>query len=241
MRQFTTLVAAIGAVFAMTSAQAVVLLVDDFNAPDRYMHDNTSGAVVTMNDGPTVATQLPTPGNVYTDATRAIVHNWTIDGTGGCCANLLGSRSSVTIGNQASPTGSLSMANAPAHNSEVDITWSLAADFVPLIGPVSFFFDVVSSDSVPVNISYSLNGSPFSLITTFNAVVPPTVGLAVPLSAAEQALLNPGGTLTLRFTGDDGWDFAIDSFGFRTPEPASLALVGLALLGAGVASRRRKG
>jgi hypothetical protein len=46
--------------------------------------------------------------------------------------------------------------------------------------------------------------------------------------------------LTLRITGDEAWDFAIDSFGFQIPEPATLALTGLALIGAGVASRRRK-
>ena len=80
----------------------------------------------------------------------------------------------------------------------------------------------------------------FISIITFNQVVPPNVGLAVGLSAAEQLNLSNGGILTLRFVGEAGWDMAIDSFGFQIPEPTSLALVGLALLGAGVATRRRK-
>jgi hypothetical protein len=52
--------------------------------------------------------------------------------------------------------------------------------------------------------------------------------------------LNAGGTLTMTVDGDNGWDLSLDSFGLTLPEPTSLGLVGLALLGAGVASRRRQ-
>ena len=44
----------------------------------------------------------------------------------------------------------------------------------------------------------------------------------------------------MTFVGDLGWDISIDEIGFIIPEPTSLALAGLALLGAGLASRRRK-
>jgi hypothetical protein len=40
--------------------------------------------------------------------------------------------------------------------------------------------------------------------------------------------------------GSNEWDLSLDSFGVTIPEPTSIALVGLALLGAGVASRRRQ-
>jgi hypothetical protein len=60
------------------------------------------------------------------------------------------------------------------------------------------------------------------------------------VNAVQQAALNAGGTLTMIVDGGNGWDLSLDSFGFSIPEPTSLALVGLALLGAGVASRRRQ-
>lgn len=239
MRRLSTLAAALMLGFAVSNAHAVFLSVDQFNAPPRYMHDMLVGLPITMFDGLDIASQAATPLNRYSDPIRAIQHNWTVDGGGG---NLFGSRSSVTIGTQAAPMGSLSMANNPGHNSIVDIRWTLASGFVPAAGPVSFLFNVVFSDSVPVNISYALDALPFQFLTTFNQSV--SIGSAVPfgvlLSAGEQANLANGGLLTLRFAGDAGWDLAIDSFGFQIPEPTSLALVGLALLGAGVMTRRRK-
>jgi hypothetical protein len=70
------------------------------------------------------------------------------------------------------------------------------------------------------------------------------------LSATQQNTISAGaGTRELRavFDGPAGWDLTIDSFGLRerttvnpVPEPSTLALVGLAVAGIGVASRRRK-
>lgn len=240
MRRFTPLFAAIAATFALGNAQALLLPVDNFNAPDRFMHDNLVGAGTFMSDGPAINLQAPTNGTgvpPYIDAQRQITHNWTVDGGGG---NAFGSRSNVTIGGQGSPVGSLAMANAPGHNSIVDVQWTIAPNFVPAAGPVSFYFDVVFSDNVPVNISHSINGGAWVPLLNFSQAVPPAVTVFDALSAAEQAALNAGGTLALRFAGDAGWDLSIDSFGFDIPEPASLALAGLALIGAGVASRRRK-
>jgi hypothetical protein len=48
-----------------------------------------------------------------------------------------------------------------------------------------------------------------------------------------------GGTLTATFSGLPAYDITIDNFGLALPEPTSLALVGLALVGAGIATRRR--
>ena len=60
------------------------------------------------------------------------------------------------------------------------------------------------------------------------------------LSAAAQNALAGGGQMMLVINGDTGWDMTIDSFGIEVPEPGSMALVGLALVAGGVASRRRK-
>jgi hypothetical protein len=79
----------------------------------------------------------------------------------------------------------------------------------------------------------------------------PTVSEVVfGLSAAQQNAINAGGTLRLELTGQSGWDLTLDAFGFdfqstRTPgtpvsTPGTLALLGAALMGAGLASRRRR-
>jgi hypothetical protein len=119
----------------------------------------------------------------------------------------------------------------------------LAAGFVPAAGPVAFVFDIVGSDGVDVDFRYSFNMGASTFITTYDAgAIPPNPvkQLVIPLSAAEQAAFSAGGMFTLILDGNPGYDISIDSFGFQTPEPASLALAGLALLGAGAATRRRK-
>jgi uncharacterized protein YaaW (UPF0174 family) len=64
--------------------------------------------------------------------------------------------------------------------------------------------------------------------------------LSFAVSAATQNLMALGGNLELVLNGSNEWDLSLDSFGVTIPEPTSIALVGLALLGAGVASRRRQ-
>ena len=250
MKRFLATAAAATALFAASSAHALFLSVDDFNTPALSMWDQNV-TVGTVNMAGFINGAGPGPiggGTFYLDGIRRITHNWILDGGGnGINGNGLfgsGSKSSVSMGNDASPTGALSMKNADNSDSVVDLRWNLAAGFVPLSSPVSFFFQVVGSDNVNKYLSYSIdNGANFNSIGTFNTSVtfPTQVAFTIPLTAVQQAALNTGvPDFILRITGDVGWDFSIDSFGFQIPEPTSLALVGLALLGAGVATRRRK-
>jgi hypothetical protein len=195
---------------------------------------------ITMSAGPNIGAQVGI-GAQYSDATRTIVHDWFAPNIPGF--NGLGGNSKVTIGNQTFPLGPLGVSNADNHNSTVTLSWNLASGFVPASGPVAFLFQVVGSDAVNKYLSYEINGGGFNNIGTFSTVVnvPTTVGFGIPLAAGDQAFLAAnGGTLTLKIVGDSGWDFTLDSFGFDIPEPATLALVGLALVGAGFASRQRK-
>lgn len=243
MRKFTALAVAVSATFAVSSAQAVFLSVDDFNSPALTLFDVSLGAGVNMFGTVNGVPAFPAPptnfGTNYSDASRTIVHNWT-QNIGGGGNNNGGNKSAVTMGSDASPTGALSMSNADQNVGIVDLTWTLAPGYVPASGPVSFFFQVVGSDNVNKQLSYSLDGgTTFTFISNYSTIAPPTQPLAVALTDPQKVQLNAGGNFMLRITGDAGWDMSIDSFGFQVPEPATLALVGLALMGAGFASRRR--
>jgi PEP-CTERM motif len=244
MKRFFATAAAAAALFAASNAHAVFLSVDEFTSPNLTLWDSSAapGTIAmsgNINGGATVAL-----GGAYVDPIRTITHNWTAD-LGGNGQNPNGGKSRVTMGNDASPTGALTMSNVNNSDSIVDIRYNLAAGFVPAVGtPVSFFFLVVGSDTVNKFLSFSTDsGATFNSIGSFNTQVdfPSQVAFTVPLTNAQQATLNLGVLdFVLRISGDSGWDFSIDSFGFQVPEPTSLALVGLALLGAGVATRRRK-
>lgn len=221
MRRFSALMAAVAATFALSSAQALVLVVDDFNAP---------AAGITVFDtvgGDAIAAP-------YADATRSIFHR--MDTAGG---NATGLFSSVGLAGGTIPPGNVQMRNADTVTSTVSLNWTLAPGFVPATGPVSFYFTVYASDAVTKNITASVGGVPIAGFV-INEVLAPGELKTFMVTGVDQAALALGGVLGMTFTGTVGWDISIDEIGFIIPEPTSLALAGLALVGAGLASRRRK-
>ena len=219
MRRISTLVAALAAAFAVGNANALVILIDDFNSPDITVSDLTTA------DGAVVSAATAPNG-------RVVSHDL-LTGTGG-------SGTYVAIGSSTFPVGALEVANASGRDSEVKISWTLAAGLVldSTFGPASFLFDVIESDGNPTSVELLFNN-----VSVGSYSIPGgTLGLplAFGVSAATQNLMNTGGTLQLVVNGATGWDMTLDSFGVTIPEPTSIALVGLALLGAGVASRRRQ-
>ncbi len=223
MRRISTLVAALAAAFAVGNASALVLVVDEFNSPDLKLFDVTGG------DG-LAATQNQNP-------TRFVSHEMLT--TSALGQNSDGGFSAVRIGNQTIPAGLLQMGNLDTIDSQVKVSWTLNAGDVPLLTPTSFFFSVYNSDAVQKSVSFSVDGGATTFVS-YNIGLASNVPLLFAVGGAEQAILNAGGTLTMVVDGDAGWDLSLDSFGFQIPEPTSIALVGLALLGAGVASRRRQ-
>lgn len=219
MRKLSVLMAAVAATFAMSSAQALVLVVDTFDNPAISLFDTAGGDLANA---------------AYSDSTRTIYHELVTP-----VPSNDGSFSGVKLGNNSFPTGNLQMSNADTVTSKVSLNWSLAPGFVPATGPVSFYFRVYTSDSVTKNISASIGANSIGGFA-INQVTAPGTTIYFPVNAGDQALLAAGGTLGMTFVGDLGWDISIDEIGFIIPEPTSLALAGLALLGAGLASRRRK-
>ncbi len=230
MRRIATLSAALAAAFAVTSAQAVILLVDDFGAP-------SVGITVADNSGTGASATTLTPSAF--SSSRTVTHTLI---TGAAIGSNDGSLSSAKIGGPFNfPAGQLNMANANQVDSNVTIEWTLNAMLVS--SPAAFFFDVVQNNvgtpAAPGNKveAFLDNVSLGSFYKNTN-----TGGfVSFALSAGDIFNLSSSGTLfRVEFTGDEGWDMSIDTFGLTVPEPTSLALVGLALVGAGVASRRRK-
>lgn len=221
MRRLSAITAALAVAFAVGNANALVVFIDDFNGPDLTIFDQAGGGATVF--GPT----LPNSRTVSHQLLAGI-------------NNAFGAGSSVNIGNLAFPVGSLEMANANLRDSEVRVTWTLAMGLVPdsSSGPGSFLFEVLASDGNPTTAELFFNALSIGLFVIPGNTV--NLPLAYGMTAATQNLINAGGTLTLAINGLTGWDMSLDSFGFSIPEPTSLALVGLALLGAGVASRRRK-
>jgi hypothetical protein len=249
MRKLLSIAAAAAAIFTMVSAQATIITLDDFtnptvNGPDSKIFAASTAASVTAVTGGGIA-----PGG------RTVTHTLLTN-----VDNSAADFSKVLVGNQAFPVGTLSIQNADNIGSQVDVSWklsSLITNAIDLSGPVSFFFDIVGSDGTAKNVQYALaSGGPyFNLLTNYstqvafpscsasqllNGCVNAPVHVEVPLSFLAAQDIKNSGDFFLRFTGDAGFDFTVDSLGFSTPEPTSLALVGLALVGAGVVARRRK-
>lgn len=242
MRKITALAAAVGAAFAVGNASATVFIVDTFDGPDMFVADTALGGGL-ASQGPVGPVNPPA-----NSLSRTVTHEL-LAGTNGNQAS-----SNVTVGSQTFPAGAITVANAASRDSQVTVSWTLPAGFIPnsSAGPASLVFDLLFSD-LGVNFQLFYNGVLFSAQNfppydgvTDPAGPPPPLGplsVAFALTAAQQNAINAGvGTQELKLVidGETAWDLTLDSFGIRIPEPATLALAGLALLGAGLASRRRK-
>jgi hypothetical protein len=230
MRKLLKIAAAISTVFALGAAQAAsFVLVDDFNGPDMLVFDTTTAS----GGGVTVGPVGPVNTGGAIPLSRTVTHELLAGPNGPT-----GSSSNVEIGSTAFPTGSLNVNNATGRDSQVTIAWTLPSNFITDPGATSFLFNVILSDANTTTAQLFIGATSLGsfLIPGNSANLP----LAFAITAANKGLINAGGILKMVLDGEDGWDMAMDSFGFQIPEPTSLALVGLALLGAGVVTRRRK-
>lgn len=225
MKRFLPVAAALAAAFSMSAAQADVVIVDDFSLP-------IPGQVIADNTGGGATLNTANPSAVSTN--RELFHELITPGAWG--SNGSGNLSSAGTG--ALPNfaaNQLNMNNANQTDSLVRSIWTLA----PIVAstPAKFVMDVIANDTGTGDANYVravFNGVDLGLLVS-------NVGtLSWELNAAQVAQLAAGSTFRLTFNGSEAWDMAVDNLRLEIPEPASLALVGLALVGAGLASRRRK-
>ncbi|MCA3240864.1 MAG: PEP-CTERM sorting domain-containing protein [Rubrivivax sp.] len=245
--------------FGASSAHALAIVIDSFSQPTTGIVVADVNGVVDRPVAGTGAAGNPLADTVSTGGISAFVTSRSLDhlmdttgiitangGVGAapglCTVNCGGAFSSAGIGGLPNfEPDRLNMSNGSAIDATVGVTWALG----PIVTTsATFTLDVLTNDTgtttgaVPNTVTWFINGGP--AIGTFNIIGTGAGVISFSLNAAQSALLAPGALLRAEFNGSPEWDLSLDNLTLRIPEPGTLALAGLAVLGAGLAARRRK-
>lgn len=212
------------------AAQAVVLILDDFDQP-------VPGQLAVDNSGLGVSVSHANPSALASN--RTLTHTLiSIIGQNPPLGGFPGSIAGAG-GLPNSPAGKLNISNASQYDATVKVEWTLNSIIAG--APAAFSFDVETND-LGTGVGANTVEGFFNGVSMGSFNLPPAGNsFQFNLTAAQiLALATAGQTFGMVFNGAPAWDVTIDNIVLNTPEPASLALAGLALIGAGVASRRRK-
>jgi PEP-CTERM motif len=230
MRKILSLAAAVASAFAMGSAQAEFLLVDSFNQPAGQVSSADA-----LGGGYSQLFNHALTGQIATN--RIIEQNLLANPLN------LANPTVVTVGGGAG--GFLNMSHDSGADSDVRITWEIDSFVLPPVQSAILFqvlFSNIGTPGAPMDLAFEFRDAGNVLQWSKNVQVGSVAASAEQfgLLATEATAFAAGGKLQLVVSGTPGWDFVVDEFSISIPEPTSLALVGLALVGAGVVSRRRK-
>jgi hypothetical protein len=232
MRKFLSLAATFASVFAVGSAQANVILIDNFNTPSTSSNPQRARDTSTGN-GPNSSGTVTISGGLAID--RQLFSDL-IAGSGDSPTSTLTAGGPNQNGNQV-----LDVTNSSSSVNSINyVKWNLGTiTATQLFGSVSLYFDVTTpSGSGPATVAFDIAGTSLDFSTSLG-----TLGhVAFALDSNDIAAFGnaSGKLLTMKITGANGYDLRLNNFGLEIPEPTSLALVGLALVGAGFAASRRK-
>jgi hypothetical protein len=239
MRKFLSLAVAITSIFAASGAHAALILIDDFNSAPQHAYD-----IVNSNLTPGVSTTASLSGSStpLLASDRRLTNSVTNLNGNALSGNTTGAISSIATDSPLA-LNMLNVTNMGGVNSTNTVTWTVG----PLAGTASsLLFDVLGAYTSNTKLTFSIGNSIFTDQLVGSGTPNGTRIETIAITPGNARAFSTGGTLALTITGEDGYDLSLDNVRLTTsssatiPEPTSLALVGLALVGAGFAASRRK-
>lgn len=214
MNRFILAATTSGLALLSAAANADVISIDDFDNGDQRIVMTTVGAPVTSV-------------NAYR----------TLTGT------LLEILPPVSASTEVS-YGQLHVMNGGGENVEVSVQWTVPAFVLPAnAADVSFSFTIFFTDGADTTADFTFAGAS---VASF-AIPGNSENLELTFTM-DRAILDAGGDLKMTLKGETGWDMDLDSVVMNynvpttnnVPEPTTIVLMGLGLLGIGAVARRRK-